>query len=156
MATYQDDRAARRADGLPEPAGGRRRADGENLNIVGKRLPLLDARAKAAGQTVYTDDIQLPGMLTCKILRSPWAYARIDRIDTSRAAALPGVHAVMVGTDAPITFGVLPISQDENALALEKIRHIGEGIAAVAADDEATALQALDTSNVLIFEQHFG
>ncbi len=144
MATYQDERAFRELDDeLPAPHGDRRPPEKELFNHIGHRTPLIDAKSKVTGQAIYTDDIRLQGELTCKILRSPWPYARIDRIDTSKARAMPGVHAVMVGTDAPIKFGVLPISQDETALAVDKIRHLGEGIAAVAADDEATAIAAL-------------
>jgi 4-hydroxybenzoyl-CoA reductase subunit alpha len=153
MATYQDDRAFRDLDGkLPEPRGDRRPPEKDAFNHIGKRTPLIDARGKVTGQAVYTDDIHPQGTLICKIMRSPWPYARIDRIDTTRAAAMPGVHAVMVGTDAPIQFGVLPISQDENALAVTKIRHLGEGIAAVAADDEATAIAALEAIELDITE----
>jgi 4-hydroxybenzoyl-CoA reductase subunit alpha len=111
--------------------------------LIGKRLPLVDARRKSTGQAVYTDDIQLPGMLVCKILRSPHAHARIVSIDTRRAEALPGVHAVVTGKDAPHRFGVLPVSQDELAMAIDKALYVGDNIAAVAADDEETAIQAL-------------
>jgi 4-hydroxybenzoyl-CoA reductase alpha subunit len=154
MATYQDERALKRRGAAPAaPAGDRRPRDSEaGFSVVGHRTPLLDGRSKAAGQAVYADDIRLPGTLVCKILRSRWTHARIERIDTSRAAALPGVHAVMVGSDAPEKFGVLPISQDETALATDRIRHMGEGIAAVAADDEATALLALSLIEVQVTE----
>jgi len=153
MATYQDDRANRSTgDDLPEARGDRRQPEPEAFNIIGQRLPLIDARSKVTGRTVYTDDIQFPGMLTCRILRSPWAYARIDSIDISAAKALPGVYAVMVGTDLPEKFGVLPISQDETALAVEKIRHIGEGVVAVAAKDEATADKALALVDIQVTE----
>ncbi len=153
MATYQDERAARRAEDLPPERADRRRPDSpDGFNIIGQRTPLIDARAKVTGQAVYTDDIDFPGMLVCKIMRSPWAYARIDSIDITRAEALPGVHAVMVGADAPIQFGVLPISQDETALAVDKIRHLGEGVCAVAAETEAIALEALDLVDVQVTE----
>jgi 4-hydroxybenzoyl-CoA reductase alpha subunit len=153
MAAYQDEKAARRARDLPRPPADKRRPDPpDGFNIIGKRIPLLDARAKVTGQTVYCDDIQMPGMLVCKIKRSPWAHARIDSIDTRAAEALPGVVALMVGTELPITFGVLPISQDENALAVDKIRHLGEGIVAVAATTEAIALEALDLVEVQVTE----
>ncbi|MEZ5989630.1 MAG: molybdopterin cofactor-binding domain-containing protein [Planctomycetota bacterium] len=111
--------------------------------LIGRRLPLVDAWRKAAGQATYCDDIRLPNELVGKILRSPHAHARIVSIDTSAAEAMPGVHAVLVGRDAPIPFGVLPVSQDETALAVDKVLYVGEGVAAVAADDEATALEAL-------------
>ena len=153
MAAYQDEKAARRADGLPEPPADKRRPDPvDGFNIIGQRIPLLDARSKVTGQAVYCDDITLPGMLICKIMRSPWTYARVDSIDTSAAEALPGVHAVMVGAELPIKFGVLPISQDETALAVDKIRHLGEGVVAVAADTEAIAVAALELIDVQVTE----
>ncbi len=143
MSTYQSDKAFR-ADLNDLPSETDRTSErGQEFNIIGQRTPLIDGREKVLGQAIYTDDISFPGMLICKILRAPWAHARIDSIDISKAKALPGVHSVMVGTDAPIKFGVLPISQDETALAVDKVRHLGEGIAAVAADTEAIANQAL-------------
>lgn len=141
--TYQDPRALQRRTvdaGAPAPERPALAAGG---HLVGRRVPLLDAREKSLGTVRYTDDLRQAGELVCRIRRSPWAHARIVRIDTSRASALPGVHAVMVGTDAPTTFGVLPISQDETALAVERIRHVGEGVVAVAAESEALADEAL-------------
>ncbi|MBJ95162.1 MAG: hypothetical protein CMP23_11920 [Rickettsiales bacterium] len=153
MSTYQDDKAFR-APLSTLPSTGKKRQDGsdQDFNIIGERTPLIDAREKVLGQAIYTDDIDFPGMLICKILRSPWAHARIDSIDIDKALALPGVHSVMVGTDAPIKFGVLPISQDETALAVDKVRHLGEGIAAVAAETEAIALEALELIDVKVTE----
>ena len=152
MSTYQDDKASRaKLSDLPR-VGDTRQGGSEDFNIIGERTPLIDGREKVLGQAIYTDDITMPGMLVCKILRAPWAHARIDSIDTSKAAALPGVHAVMVGSDAPIKFGVLPISQDETALAVDKVRHLGEGVAAVAADTEAIALAALALIDVQVTE----
>src|SRR5580765_3355253 len=81
-------------------------------------------------------------MLWCKLLRSPHPHARIVRIETSRAAALPGVHAVVTGADFPIPFGVLPVSQDEHALCPDVVRFIGDPVAAVAARDEDIAAEA--------------
>ncbi len=111
--------------------------------LVGKRTPLVGGRAAATGELVYTDDLKLPGMLVGKILRSPLPHARIVRLDTSRAEALPGVHAVATGRDSDVSFGVLPLSHDETAFAVDKVRYIGHEVAAVAADDEETALEAL-------------
>jgi 4-hydroxybenzoyl-CoA reductase alpha subunit len=148
MSTYQDKKAFRtKVSNLPD--SGRREAQAtDEFNIIGKRTPLIDAREKVLGQAIYTDDISLPGMLVCRIMRAPWSHARIDSIDIKKAEALPGVHAVMVGSDAPIKFGVLPISQDETALAVDKVRHLGEGVVAVAADTEAIALAALELVDV--------
>lgn len=117
--------------------------------VIGRRVPLVDAPAKVSGEAVYTDDMRLPGMLVGKVLRSPHAHARILRIDTTSAAALPGVHAVADGRDAPTgRFGVLPITKDETAFAVGKASFVGDQVAAVAAVDEETALRALDLIEV--------
>jgi len=116
--------------------------EAEELSVVGKPLPKVDATAKVTGRTRYTDDLRLPRMLTGKLLRSTRPHALIRRLDVSRALALPGVHAVLTGKDLPITYGILPVSQDEHTLALEKVRYVGEPVAAVAAIDEETAERA--------------
>jgi 4-hydroxybenzoyl-CoA reductase alpha subunit len=113
------------------------------MSVVGKPTPLLDAVAKVTGQGVYTDDIKLPGMLTGKILRSPLPYARITRIDTTRAEALPGVRAVVTGRESEVRFGVLPVSRDETAMAVDRVLYVGDCVAGVAADDEEIALAAI-------------
>ncbi|MBI3890236.1 MAG: molybdopterin-dependent oxidoreductase [Candidatus Wallbacteria bacterium] len=117
-------------------------ADAE-FKVIGRRLPLVDGLKKTTGQGVYTDDIKLPGMLVGKVLRSPVAHARIKRIDTSKAEAMPGVRAVVVGKENRANFGVLPVSKDETALAVNKVIFIGDQVAAVAAEDEEIALDAL-------------
>lgn len=109
------------------------------FTIIGQRLPKIEGLEKANGSALYTDDLVLPNMLVGKILRSPHPHALIKRVDTSQAEALPGVKAVMVGAELPELYGVLPASQDETALAIDKVRYIGDGVAAVAAVDEATA-----------------
>ncbi|HEX9394417.1 MAG TPA: hypothetical protein VF923_07190, partial [Gemmatimonadales bacterium] len=73
----------------------------------------MDAVAKVTGATKFADDLALPRMLYCKLLRSPHPHARITGIDTSKARALAGVKAVLTGQDLPIAFGILPVSQDE-------------------------------------------
>jgi 4-hydroxybenzoyl-CoA reductase alpha subunit len=115
----------------------------ETLSIIGKPLPKIDALAKVSGETVFADDLALPRMLYCKIKRSPHPHARIRSITTSRAEGLAGVVATLVGSELPIPFGILPVSQDEHALALDKVRFVGDPVAAVAAVDEETAEQAL-------------
>ena len=112
-------------------------------NVVGKPTPLIDGLKKTTGEGIYTDDIKLPGMLVAKILRSPFPHARIVKIDTSKAEALQGIHAIVTGREAPNTFGVLPISEDETSLAVDKAIYVGDNVAAVAADDEEIALEAL-------------
>jgi 4-hydroxybenzoyl-CoA reductase subunit alpha len=116
---------------------------GESFEVVGKPLRKVDGLAKATGAAVYADDIQLPGMLHAKTLRSPHAHARLVSIDVSKALALEGVHAVITGADLPINYGVIPWTPDENALAVEKVRFVGDEVAAVAALDEDTANAAL-------------
>ncbi|MFQ5701270.1 MAG: molybdopterin cofactor-binding domain-containing protein [Acidobacteriota bacterium] len=113
------------------------------MSTIGRPTPLVDAVAKVTGQGTYTDDISLPGMLVGRILRSPVAYARIIAIDTTRAEALDGVHAVITGAESSVRFGVLPISRDETAMAVDRVRYIGDCVAAVAADEEETARAAL-------------
>src|SRR4030095_11758748 len=116
--------------------------DGSSFHVVGTPRPRIDGVAKVTGQTRFADDLILPRMLWCRMLRRPHPHARIVRINTSRAAALPGVHAVVTGADFPIPFGVLPVSQDEHALCPDVIRFIGDPVAAVAARDEDIAAEA--------------
>ena len=116
---------------------------GAELRVVGKALRKVDATAKVTGATKFADDLFLPRMLYAKLLRSPHPHARIVSIDTSQAAALPGVKAVLTGQDLPIPFGILPVSQDEHALALDKVRFVGDPVAAVAATSEEAAAAAL-------------
>src|SRR5213596_3081397 len=114
------------------------------LRVVGKALRKVDATAKVTGATRFADDLFLPRMLYAKLLRSPHPHARIVRIDPSRALALAGVKAVLTGKDLPIPFGILPVSQDEHALALDKARFVGDPVAGVAAVSEEIATAALD------------
>ena len=111
--------------------------------VVGRPYEKVDAAAKVTGQTRFADDLFLPRMLHCKLLRSRRAHAILRRVDVSRAAALPGVVAVATGRDLPIPFGILPVSQDEHALCFDRVRFVGDPIAAVAAVDEDTANEAL-------------
>src|SRR5919206_1184214 len=118
------------------------------MNTIGKPRRRVDARAKVTGQTKFADDVMLPRMLHCKLLRSPVPHARVVRIDTSRAAAHPGVHLVLTGRDFPVPYGILPVSQDEHALATDRVRFVGDPVAAVIARDELTAFEALDLIDV--------
>src|SRR5437667_2111827 len=114
------------------------------LRVVGKAHRNVAATAKVTGTTRFADYLFLPRMLFAKLLRSPHPHARILSIDPSRAASVPGVKAVLTGKDLPIPFGILPVSQDEHALALDKVRFVGDPVAAVAATTEEAATQALD------------
>jgi 4-hydroxybenzoyl-CoA reductase alpha subunit len=118
------------------------------LNVVGKPFRKVDARAKCTGQTKFADDIFLPRMLYCKILRSHLPHALIKNIDPSKALSLPGVVAVITGKDLPIPYGILPVSQDEHALCIDKVRFIGDPVAAVAALDEDIAFDAMNLIEV--------
>jgi len=112
-------------------------------DVVGQPTPLIDGIEKVTGKAQYTADLPAPGALVGRILRSPFSHARILRIDTSAARALPGVRAVITGEDCAFTYGVLPIAMNEYPLAREVVRYRGEPLAAVAAVDEASAAAAL-------------
>ncbi len=120
----------------------------EKFKVVGKPFRKVDARSKCTGQTKFADDITLPRMLYCKILRSPEPHALIKHIDATKALQLPGVKAVITGADLPIPYGILPVSQDEHALCVERVRMIGDPVAAVAALDEDTAFEAMNLIEV--------
>src|SRR6202162_3721973 len=115
-----------------------------NFSIIGKPTAMVDAAEKTTGAGKYTDDLSVPGMLTGKILHSPYPHARIERIDTSRAEKCEGVVAVVVGKDAPNPYGILPVGHDEYALALDKVRYVGDNVACVVAVSEAIAESALE------------
>ena len=129
--------------GMPDPAM-REKQKALELNNIGQRQPRLDGHDKVSGRSMFTDDIRLPGMLYGKILRSRHAHARITRIDTSKALALPGVKAVVTGEESQKVF----VNQWEPAICLGETRYIGEEIAAVAAVDEFTAEEALELIEV--------
>jgi len=118
------------------------------FRVIGKSLRKIDAVAKVTGVTKFADDLMFPRMLYCKLLRSTEPHAKIVRVDTSTAERLDGVIAVLTGKDLPIPFGILPVSQDEHALCLDKVRFIGDPVAAVAATSEETATAALDLIKV--------
>jgi 4-hydroxybenzoyl-CoA reductase alpha subunit len=112
--------------------------------ILNTRAPKIDAAAKVTGQAVYTDDMVLPRMLRGAILHSPLPHARIIHLDLTRARQLPGVHAVIGPDEAGATkFGVSPARYDETVFAADRVRYVGDEVAAVAAEDLETALEAL-------------
>src|SRR5260221_196273 len=104
---------------------------GCELGECGACAVLVAGEPAPSGQTRFADDIVLPRMLHCGLLRSPHAHALIESIDTSRAEAYPGVHLVLTGKDFPISFGILPVTQDEYALAPRTVRYVGDPLAAV-------------------------
>ncbi len=106
---------------------------------VGVGRPYIEAAKKVQGIADYADDYQIKDALHVKFLRSIYPHAKIDQIDTEAASRVEGVRYIATGKELPVTFGVLPISQDETAMAIEKTRYVGEIVAAVAADSEEIA-----------------
>jgi len=113
------------------------------FNVVGKRIPKLDAAQKAMGRAEYIQDIRLPGMLYGKILYSKYAHANIVKIDTSKAVALPGVHAVLTGEDVPPKM-VMGFYKDNPPIKKGKVCAFRDEVAAVAAQTPEIAKKALD------------
>jgi 4-hydroxybenzoyl-CoA reductase subunit alpha len=118
------------------------------MKVIGKPRRRVDGWAKVTGQTRFADDLVLPRMLHMKLLRSPLPHAQIEAIDISRAEKFNGVHLVLTGEDFPITFGIMPVSQDEYPLARGRVRFVGDAVAAVIARDEQTCAEALDRIEV--------
>lgn len=118
------------------------------LRVIGKPRRRVDARAKVTGQTRFADDLSFPRMLHCKLLRSRHAHAILRHVDVSRALTAPGVHAVLTGRDFPVNYGILPVSQDEEPLCRDRVRFVGDPIAAVIATTEEAAADAIEKIDV--------
>lgn len=118
------------------------------FNVVGKSVPRVDGPDKVRGKAIFTDDIKLPGLVHAKIRNSDVAHARIVRVDVSKALAVPGVLAVLTGEDCAKPYSVNNYKPSEWPLAKGKVVYYGEGIAAVAAIDDATADRAADLIEV--------
>jgi len=135
---------------IPESQGGEKRQPwGPHRHdelisgqIIGNPTPLVDSRWKVTGQARYGDDIRLPNELIGRIVRSPHHYARVLSIDCSSALSVPGVIAVATGADAENKFGVLPVTKDEHAMAVDRVRHAGDLVACIAAESESIAREA--------------
>ena len=119
-----------------------------DFSIIGKRVALVDSAGKTTGQGKYADDLSLPGMLIGKILHSPYPHALIKRIHTSQARLMEGVVTVVTGQDAPNKYGILPVGHDETALAVDKVRYVGDNVVCVVATSEAVAERALELIDV--------
>jgi CO/xanthine dehydrogenase Mo-binding subunit len=118
------------------------------FQVLGKSHPRVDGREKVTGRATYAADVYLTGMLMCKLLTSKRSHARIVRIDTSRAEQLPGVRSIITGKDFPdIHFGSGAL-KDRRIMARDEVFYIGEPVAAVAADDELTAQEAVELIEV--------
>ena len=117
------------------------------FRTVGKPLPRIEGEGKVTGKTQYAADLPFEGLLWAKVLRSPIPHGRIARIDTSKAKALRGVHAVLTGADIPDTFVGTRV-KDQPVLAADRVRYVGDAVAAVAADDEEIAEEAVTLIDV--------
>jgi 4-hydroxybenzoyl-CoA reductase subunit alpha len=119
------------------------------LNVVGKREVMLDALEKATGRAKYTDDLSIPGMLFGKILRSPHPHAKVLHVDVAGALKVRGVRGAISGQDIPRKkYGIVPMAKDEYALAIDKVRYIGDEVAAVVATSIEAAEEALSRIRV--------
>ena len=120
----------------------------KRFDVVGKARRRVDGRSKVTGQLRYADDLSMPRMLQAKLLRSPHPHAIVESIDIEKAKRHPGVHLVLTGKDFPIPFGIMPVSVDEYPLARERVRYVGDPVAAVIAQDEQTAGEAVNLIEV--------
>lgn len=118
----------------------------DEYSYVGKGIERQDAFEKVTGDAIYTQDIELPGMLYAKFKKSSKPHAKIVNIDTKEAEDLTGVRVVITGKDVPFKFG--KYIEDRDALAREKVRYVGEPVAAVAADTEEIAEKAVELIDV--------
>ncbi|MQG10009.1 MAG: xanthine dehydrogenase family protein molybdopterin-binding subunit, partial [SAR202 cluster bacterium] len=119
-----------------------------DFQTIGKSHIRVDALEKVTGKATYVGDVYLPGMLMCKLLTSTHSHARIKSIDTSAAEALPGVRCVIIGKDYPDAWFGSGAMKDRRVMARDEVFYIGEPVAAVAADDEITALEAVELIKV--------
>ena len=145
--------------------------------FVGRSVKRVEDRSLVTGRTEFIDNVSLPGMLHCAILRSPYPHARIKRVDTSAAERLAGVVAVVTGEDAlrwSFPTATVPEGWGTHCLATDKVRYVGEPVAAVAATSRYIAedaveliavvydplpalvdgLQAIQPDSPRLFEQH--
>ncbi|HXG52113.1 MAG TPA: xanthine dehydrogenase family protein molybdopterin-binding subunit [candidate division Zixibacteria bacterium] len=117
-------------------------------NIVGRAQPRIDGEEKTTGRALYTVDVALPGMAHARVLRSPYAHARLLRVDASKAERLPGVYAVITREDQRHLGMFGAAYKDQTIVAVDKVRYAGDPVAAVAAADEEIAEEALDLIEV--------
>ena len=123
-------------------AVGRDLRSGEEYRLIGTAFRRVDGRAKVTGRTQFADDLDFPRMAYVKLVRSTVPHARIRNIDLSAALAMDGVLGTLVGAELPDKFGILPVSEDEHALAVDTVRFVGDPVAAVAAVSEDIAHEA--------------
>ena len=122
--------------------------DAEEFDVVGKSKTRVDAWEKVTGEVEYADDVDMARMAYGKLKRATKAHARITTLDVSAAREMDGVYEVITGEDVPVVYGIMPAAEDETALAQDKVRYVGEPVAAVAARDEMTAERACEAIEV--------
>src|SRR6185436_9689298 len=120
----------------------------KRFDIIGKPRRRVDGRSKVTGALRYADDLFMPRMLFAKLLRSPHPHAVFQSMSIESARKHPGVHLVLTGQDFAIPFGIMPVSVDEYPLARERVRYVGDPVAAVIAADEQTAVEAIGLIDV--------
>jgi CO/xanthine dehydrogenase Mo-binding subunit len=121
----------------------------DGFSVIGKRVPRIDGLVKVTGAAEYAADYELPGMLWCKMVRAPYAHARILNIDANAAQRLSGVKGVITAMDFQgWRWGWMSKTRDEALLAEDKVRYLAEAVAAVVAVDEDTAEEAADLIKV--------
>ncbi|MBH98113.1 MAG: hypothetical protein CMM56_06630 [Rhodospirillaceae bacterium] len=121
---------------------------GSDFELIGTPFRRVDGRAKVTGQTQFADDLSFPRMAYVKLVRSTVPHALIKNIDLSVAESMEGVLATLVGSEMPVPFGILPVSEDEHALAIDKVRFVGDPIAAIVAVNEDIAHAAALSTKV--------
>ncbi len=120
----------------------------EPMDVISRSVPPVEVREKVTGRAKYTDDYVFPGMLFARTLRSPYPHARILSINTDKAKALPGIHAVLTHKDVPGENLHGLVHRDWPVLCHDVVRYVGDAVAIVAADNEEVAAQALKLIDV--------
>jgi hypothetical protein len=131
------------------PASALMEDEAESGDFIGKNVRRIDTPSKVSGRLKYAADMTMPGMLHVQVLRSPHAHARIVSIDTSAAEAIEGVAGIITSADVPGEDGFGVFVNDQPVMAQDKVRYVGEAVAAVAAEDPLIAKRALSSINVV-------
>jgi CO/xanthine dehydrogenase Mo-binding subunit len=121
----------------------------DSMSTIGENFPRVDGPAKLRGWAQFTADVEMPGMVYAKVLRSTYPHARLLRVDASKAEKLRGVVAVLTGDDLKgmnAYFG--PVVKDQPVVAIDRVRYVGDIIAAVAAEEKDIAEEALELIEV--------
>ena len=121
----------------------------EGGDVIGKNVRRIDTPSKVSGRLKYVGDMTMPGMLHVQVLRSPHAHARIVSIDISAAEVMEGVAGVITSADVPGEDGFGVFVNDQPVMARDKVRYVGEAVAAVAVEDPLIAKRALSSINVV-------